>query len=354
VSVVRIDPADPRWDDYVRAQPHARPYHLGPWAAVLRGAYGFRPEYLALVDGEAVRGVLPLMGNRGLAGRRLRSLPALPAAGPLADSPEGERELLAAARERAAASGATLTVRTRSPALEIDGLRRRPMYASFVLALPDDPDELRARWRRQSSNLHRSIERARREGVSVREARGGDVRAFYDLYVELMRVKRVLPRPLRQLELDLEMLGARDAAHLWVAVHGGRVVAGALFHVAGETIDLLWSASSRDALRVRPNHAVYWHAIRWSIERGLRRFDLGEARPRTSLESFKQQWGARPEPEFRYDHGRGARAPVADVLRVTVAPGVREARGSRVRTAVWTRIPPAGLRAAGAVGYRLL
>src|SRR5947209_1866041 len=167
VSVVRIDPADPRWDDYVRAQPHARPYHLGPWAAVLRGAYGFRPEYLALVDGEAVRGVLPLMGNRGLAGRRLRSLPALPAAGPLADSPEGERELLAAARERAAASGATLTVRTRSPALEIDGLRRRPMYASFVLALPDDPDELRARWRRQSSNLHRSIERARREGVSV-------------------------------------------------------------------------------------------------------------------------------------------------------------------------------------------
>jgi hypothetical protein len=41
-------------------------YHLGAWAAILRGAYGFRPRYLASQKAGRLTGVLPLMGKKGI------------------------------------------------------------------------------------------------------------------------------------------------------------------------------------------------------------------------------------------------------------------------------------------------
>src|SRR5215210_3636585 len=83
--VAPIDPlADGRYDAFVAACEGAGAYHAGAWARILGRAYGFRPTYLALAtDGGALQAVLPLMASRGIVGgRRLRSLPVVPHAGP--------------------------------------------------------------------------------------------------------------------------------------------------------------------------------------------------------------------------------------------------------------------------------
>ena len=78
MSLVReVDPlVDPRWDGYVRGHDAATVYHLGAWAAILRGAYGFRPRYLASEEDGRLTGVLPLMRKKGIVSdARLRSIP---------------------------------------------------------------------------------------------------------------------------------------------------------------------------------------------------------------------------------------------------------------------------------------
>ena len=75
--VVGVDPqSDPRWDELVRRHPRAGAYHLGAWAPILAGSYGYEPAYLALETSDGrLTGALPLMKTRGLlTGRRLRSL----------------------------------------------------------------------------------------------------------------------------------------------------------------------------------------------------------------------------------------------------------------------------------------
>jgi hypothetical protein len=48
-TITAVDPlADPRWDAYAESHPGSCAYHLGAWAQILRGAYGFKPLYHAL------------------------------------------------------------------------------------------------------------------------------------------------------------------------------------------------------------------------------------------------------------------------------------------------------------------
>jgi hypothetical protein len=355
-TVVELDPlADPRWDAYVRAHPRAAAYHLGAWAAILRGAYGARPHYLAIEgDGGALRGVLPLTYRRGLlSGRRLRSLPAVPAAGPLGDSRADEARLLAAACALGARIARVLAVNSRAEGLEreLPDLGVVPMPPAWVLALPRDAEELRGRWKR-SSNLARSVRRAEAGDLRVREARGeDDLRAFYRLYLETMRKHRSLPRSLRQLSLARRHLQGDGVFRLFLAEREGEraPVSGGVFHCFNGSVELLYNASAERHLELRPNHALYWGVLRWAIERGLDRFDFGFAWPGSPLGAFKAQWGAEPVPEYCYVSPPGARGlPEPPGDGGEDAPGVAR----RLAGGALARAPLAVTRLLGTAAYR--
>ena len=332
-SVIEVDPlADPRWDAFVRRHRGAGAYHLGAWAGILRRAYGYRPCYLALeAPDRTLVGALPVMCTRGLVtGRRMRSLPVVPPAGPLADSDGDMRMLLEAACRHADRDRAKVwTLHSRQGGLErvAPELRPMPKHPTFVLALGDDPDELRRGWKKSASNLFRSVKKAEKAGVTVREATSeADLRAFYMLYARTMRRRRVLPRPYAQLLSARRML-PEGVFRLFVAEHEGRIVAGALWHSFGSAIDLLYNGSDEGALDVRPNHALYWDAIRWAGERGHTELDLGHARPGSGLAEFKMQWGAESMAEYRYDYVPGEAATPAP------APGDGAAGATGMRPA---------------------
>ena len=115
-------------------------------------------------------------------------------------------------------------------------------------------------------------------------------------------------------------------------------------------MDVLYNASDRRHLGLRPNHALYWHEIRRAIERGCSAFDFGRARPGSSLARFKEQWGARAVPEYRYEMAplRGERRREA-VDRLALTHG----RAALVERA-WRRSPLTATRLAGEVAYRWL
>ncbi|MGH2978936.1 MAG: GNAT family N-acetyltransferase, partial [Solirubrobacterales bacterium] len=265
-SVRHVDPlADPRWDAYVRAHPLATTYHLSAWAAVLERAYGFRPRYLALAgEDDRLRGVLPLMRKKGLISDvRLRSIPVFSYGGPLGDSPAEESLLLQAARDVSAHDERVrgMSINTGVRKLVADGFSSEEILPRWVLALPDDLDALRAGWRKTSSNLFRSLKKTDSAALRFREATSDrDLRSFHRLYTQTMRKHRSLPRSLRQVRVARELLG--DGLKVFVVDHDGRDVAAGLYHVFGDTIELVYNGSEDDALAMRPNHLLYWEVMR--------------------------------------------------------------------------------------------
>jgi CelD/BcsL family acetyltransferase involved in cellulose biosynthesis len=356
VTVVELDPAaDPRWDALVLGDQDAGAYHLGAWAAVLREAYGQRPCYLALeaADG-SLRAGLPMMYTRGIAtGRRMRSLPVLPPAGPLARSEDDARLLLEAACERTDAARARIwSLHARRPGLDelVPRLVARPKHPTYVLPLDGDPDELRRGWKKGASNLFRSLRKAEKAGVTVREAASdADVRRFHALYARTMRRRRVVPRPYAQIAAARRLL-PDGVFRLLVAEHDGAVVAGALFHSFRSTLDLLYNGSDERRLDVRPNHALYWRAIVMASEAGHSELDFGHARPGSGLARFKEQWGAQRVPEYRYDYvPGGAPRSGGDANGEDGASGGPGLRGRAIE-----RMPLPLLALTGRVAYRRL
>jgi CelD/BcsL family acetyltransferase involved in cellulose biosynthesis len=361
--ITQIDPvADPRWDRFVSGHPRAGAYHLGAWAEVLAAAYRFEPAYLALEGPDReLRGALPLMRTRGLVtGRRLRSLPVVPPAGPLASSDSGEdlAALLRAACRLTDERGSIWTLHAREAGHErlCRELRPVPKHPTWVIELPADIDEMRRGWKKTSNNLFRSLAKSERAGVTVREGTAeSDLRAFYRLYLQTMRRRTTLPRLYRQLAKDRELLGPSGAFRLFVAEHDGDVVAGGIYHSFGGTLDLLYNGSDDSRLDVRPNHALYWYAIQWAAANGHEEVDLGHGRPGSSLARFKAQWGAAEVPEYRYDYVPGADAGDGEDGATRSRPRVLEGRGSQGPVErIWPRLPLAATRLAATIAYRHL
>jgi len=300
------------------------------------------------------------MSSRGLVtGKRLRSLPALGSVGPLATSPEGYRALLEAGCRLTDESGArswTLHSRLEGHERLVPELQLTSSFKTWIAPLPDDAEALRKSWKKTQNNLWRSLRKAEAAGVTVRESNStDDLRRFYRLYEENVRRHRSLPRSFRLFTATRDHLLRDGVFKLLVAEHEGEIVAGATLNAFRTNVDLVYNASSSRHLDVRPNHAVYWHAISWAIENGYRTYTMGQAPEGGSLARFKAQWGGEPVDRYRYDYRPGAvdGQSAADAMRkASVQLDAEPAEASRISRA-WGRAPLPLLRAAGELAYRV-
>lgn len=355
IEAERVAPE--RWDRFATEHPRGTVYHLSAWTEVLRRAYRFEPHGLAVEDENAqLAGVLPLVrASRPFSGSRLNSLPVVRWGGPLADTADAEGALLRAACELVD-FGRAERLHITSPRAGYErvlpGLSAAEAHPAWWLELPDDLAAFREGFKSRSRSLPRNVRRAEREGVTVREAHSrDDLRAFYRLYLRVMRGRRVLPRSFRQLAAAQQLLGPPGVFRLFVAELDDRIVAGAVFHFFRDTVDLLYNASDDRYLHARPNHALYWEVIRLAIEGGAAVFDFGAGRPGGSLAEFKRRWGAEPVQRWHYTYPAGR---TEDAAR-RAQPVRRLRRGDSRRAAgIWERAPLALTRLAGTVVYRYL
>jgi lipid II:glycine glycyltransferase (peptidoglycan interpeptide bridge formation enzyme) len=359
VGVVSIaDPvADPRWDAFVESHERAGTYHLAAWASILAKAYGFSPRYLALERDGRIDGVLPAVASFGVVHRRrLRSLPIVGSANPLANDEEGLRMLLeAGCRMREEIGARVWSLRSREPGYEqlVPDVRLRNSFQTIVAPLPDDADELRRSWKKTSNNLWRNLKKSE-SNVTARETTSDrDLRAFYAIYCATMRRHRSLPRSLRLFRLMRDRMSEKGVYKLVVAEHKGEVVAGGVFNTFNRNVDLVYNASSEAHLDLRPNHAVYWYAIRWGIENGYRSYNMGQAPEGGSLERFKRQWGGEFADRYDYEAGGKPAAPAAAVRDVMTELDVGERQESLLARA-WDRTPLPLTRAAAELAYRFI
>jgi len=359
LRLCEIDPsADARWDTYVSTHAEGLVYHTSAWLRVLQREYGQTALGLAVEDAEGtVHGVLPLMATKGLplglggslVGRRLSSLPRTPVAGPLAGRRDGLALLVRGAVQRIP-QGAQLQLKPAEA--HLDGLADRvvahPWRVTYVLELPDRPEQIRFGNSRNNARVRATINSARRQGVTVRRADSiAGVRNWYQLYLQAMRHHAVPARPLRFFEAMWDELRPRGMMRLLLAERDHELLAGSVLLMFGRTVFYAFNGASRSEFSLRPNDLLQWQAIRDACADGFQHYDLGEvADGEEGLAHFKRKWGAQerrlqryssPPPRWTHNDGERKYEFMAGLLK----------RG-------WSSVPLQATAVAGRLIYRYL
>lgn len=277
---------DPRWAGFVAAAPEAGPFHHPAWASFVADTYGFRAFALALVRGGEIAAGFPVVEVR----RRLVSLPFTDECAPLASDPD------ACAQLGLALALAPRRMELRGP-LPAAGVQAWDAAVKHALELRRDPGEVRASFDR--SRVERNIRRAERESLTVRRATtAADLtETFYRLHLATRRRQGVPVQPRRFFALFWERLVEPGLAHLLIVDADGEPAAAAVFLSFNGTVVYKFGASDPRFLSRRPNHLLFWQAIREACEAGQRRFDFGRTDfENEGLRAFKSGWGTREEP----------------------------------------------------------
>jgi len=119
-----------------------------------------------------------------------------------------------------------------------------------------------------------------------------------------------------------------------IASHGRQPLAAAVFLNWNRTVVYKYGASDSNAWRLRPNHLLFWEAIRWSAENGYQTFDFGRSEAaQQGLREFKSGWGTEEVP-LTYSMIRDRTNVSADTSRVA---GWTSAAGGAVirRSPAW-------------------
>jgi hypothetical protein len=299
---------------------------------------------------------LPLGLGGASAGRRLSSLPRTPVAGPLGTSETVVQALVEAALARARSAGLRLQLKQAASTLDglVPGLQGSPWRLSYVKPLPDAPDLLRFGKSRNHARIGWAVRRAEREGLRVRDATSeADLRDWYRLYLDVNRWRGLPSRPYRLFRAAWEKLRPAGFLRL-LLVHrqqSGRdvLLAGSMLLMLGETTFYAFNGRLREALPLRPNDLLQWHAMRDAAAAGYRWYDFGEVEDgNEGLASFKAKWDTQARPLIRYN---APPLPGEETTYRTVRAGAWQRRAA---LSAWRRVPLPVTAFAGDRVYRYL
>ncbi len=174
-------------------------------------------------------------------------------------------------------------------------------------------------WRHVDQRVRKAVNRARRDGVTMRDMISGDLDSYLRLHAANAARAGIEARPdayfraifSRFLPSGLAFgLCASDAAGVPLAMHVFAVDKGAA---------LYWTVASTDAaLAAGANDLVQWEAMLRFLARGLERYETGEAFPGMRdgklkrISDFKKGFGGALQP---YHRGAIVARPVVAALR---------------------------------------
>jgi len=151
-----------------------------------------------------------------------------------------------------------------------------------------------------------AVRKAQRHGLEVRAATTEtDLRGWYRLYLDVNRWRGLPSRPYRLFQAAWEHLQPGGFLRL-LLVHQRRagrdvLLAGSMVLMLGDTAFYTFNGRLREALPLRPNDLLQWHAIRDAAAAGYRWYDFGEVEAgNDGLTAFKTKWDTHTRTLIRY------------------------------------------------------
>lgn len=312
---VHADEDASRWNAYVTRNRDASAYHAYEWRGVIERAFGHETRYLTAESDRGVVGILPLVLFRSrLFGRFAVSMPFLNYGGVLADSERAGAALVDAAITEARKAGASY-LELRHTRQMFPRLQAKRHKVAMVLDLRSSVED---QWRALDRKLRNQIRKAEKSDLTVIQGGAELVDAFYDVFARNMRdlgtpvygsrwfreILRTFPDASRIFAVRLREQTVAASMMLWTPgpAHLGAMHRG--------TIEVPWASALREFNPLCANVFLYWQMVRFAIESGFSRFDLGRSTPGEGTFQFKKQWAAEPrELVWEYWTPEGAGLP---------------------------------------------
>jgi len=268
-----------QWDAFVAGHPQGHFLQSFAWGD-LKGAFGWEPLRLALLEGGEIRATAQLLFRR----LPLVSLAYIPR-GPLLDwqdRPAVEALLRALADAGRPRHCVFLKVEPNLPddpavAAGLAALGFRPARtvqprSTLLVDLAGSEEEILARMKPKTRY---NIRLAERRGVAVRPAAGSEeVARFYDLLLETARRDAFGVHTLAYYQAFYRLFNESGQAGLFFAEREGELL-GSLWATAyGPEAIYMYGASRTSGQQHMASYLLQWEAMRWAKEKGCTRYDL--------------------------------------------------------------------------------
>ena len=330
----------PGWDQLILAHPNYSFFHSSAWAKVLSEAYGYKPLYFTVFDGDALSACVPVMEVKSfVTGRRGVSLPFTDACEPLVHDPNQFEVLLNEAKAYGKQAGWKY-LELRGGREFLPGVDASSTYFGHTLDLTPGVSALFAALR---DSTRRNVRKAQSEGVEALSSGSAEsVRQFCRLNTLTRKEHGLPPQPLGFFNKVYEHVIAKGLGTVVVALYRDVAVAAAIYLHIGEKAVYKYGASDRTYQDLRTNNLVMWEAMRQYAAQGFKslcfgRTDLDHA----GLRQFKAGWGVEEYPIAYYRH---------DVRQNSFITG--QPRTNGFSSAIFGKMPIPVLNFIGSVAYR--
>jgi FemAB-related protein (PEP-CTERM system-associated) len=302
MTAVRSDLAAGELDRFAERHAEATGYHLTGWLGVIERAFGHETKYLAATSANGIEGVLPLVFfSSRVFGRFAVSMPFLNYGGVVADDPSVRRALVdRAVEETRLRRGSHLELRHSGQLCPELAPKRHKV--AMRLPLASDPER---QWEALDRKVRNQVRKGEKSQLTVTHGGSELVDDFYTVFAHNMRD---LGTPVYARAFFAEVMRTfADRARIFVVRHDGKPMAASLVFWHRSMIEVPWASALRASNPLSANVLLYWHMLKFSVERGFAVFDFGRSTPNAGTFHFKRQWGAQPlELVWEYWNAKGA------------------------------------------------
>jgi len=295
------DDAGPAVDAFVAEHAAGLVYYTSAYRRFLLRLLDCRCASLIAWEDDDVAGVLPLLSMEGRFGTVLNSLPFFGSnGGVLARTAAAERALLDAFEARAGASSVGAATWIANP------------FAATAIPRHDIVDERISQWtdladrdsqtglpRGIESSAHRNVNKAKAEGITVRETPDG-LDCLERMHRDNMARIGGREKPAAFFAAVRDALEFGRDWSLYVAMLAGSEIGALLLFHAATTVEYIMPGIVEEARSMQPTALLIAQAMRDAMSRGYRRWNWGGTwLSQDGVYRFKRKWGAQ-ETRYRY------------------------------------------------------
>ena len=295
-----IQEQDPRWDEFVMAQPAGTFFHLSAWREILAASFGFEPMYLWVQESGCVRALLPLFLVKSLLfGRSLVAMPFGVYGGIIAADERAGQMLLEEAVRLACEHHVRFLELRGNPYGQFDiptfangssSWSRKDLYYTFVSEIAATDEANLARIPRKQ---RRMVRQGEKHGLKA-QFDNCRLKEFYDVYAESVRNLGTPVFGYAYFQKLVDVFG--DKCTVLIIEHEGEVIAGVMSFFYRDQVLPYYGGALKEWMRVAPNDFMYWELMRYAAARGCKIFDFGRSKEGTGSFNFKRHWGFEPKP----------------------------------------------------------